>query len=132
MALGDPKQVPDFIALRGDPSDKLHGGVGLGQNSLVSWFGGLGRFGSLNTVLEAGIFGAEAKMLRLSRPIARWMRRDRCLAGRLGVRLGLGIEPRADLTSRSVGMLGLGSSAHVFMSAMALLVGLDPAETTTG
>jgi hypothetical protein len=22
MALGDPKQVPDFIALRGDPSDK--------------------------------------------------------------------------------------------------------------
>ena len=29
----DPKQVPDFIALRGDPSDKLPGAPELGQNA---------------------------------------------------------------------------------------------------
>jgi DNA polymerase-1 len=28
----DPKQVPDFIALRGDPSDKLPGAAGVGAN----------------------------------------------------------------------------------------------------
>ena len=27
----DPKQVPDFIALRGDPSDKIPGALGVGQ-----------------------------------------------------------------------------------------------------
>jgi NitT/TauT family transport system substrate-binding protein len=39
-----------------------------------------------------------------------------------------GIDSVADLKGRSVGTQGLGSSAHVFISAMAALVGLDPAK----
>ena len=39
-----------------------------------------------------------------------------------------GINSIADLKGRSVGISGLGSSAHVFVSAMAALVGLDPAK----
>jgi NitT/TauT family transport system substrate-binding protein len=38
-----------------------------------------------------------------------------------------GVNSVADLKGRSVGTQGLGSSAHVFLSAMAALVGLDPA-----
>jgi NitT/TauT family transport system substrate-binding protein len=37
-----------------------------------------------------------------------------------------GINSVADLKGKSVGTQGLGSSAHVFLSAMATLVGLDP------
>ena len=37
-----------------------------------------------------------------------------------------GINSVADLKGKSVGTQGLGSSAHVFISAMAALVGLDP------
>src|SRR5215218_5135923 len=32
----DPKQVPDFIALRGDPSDKLPGLPGIGPTGAAS------------------------------------------------------------------------------------------------
>jgi NitT/TauT family transport system substrate-binding protein len=39
-----------------------------------------------------------------------------------------GINGAADLKGKSVGTQGLGSSAHVFISAMAALVGLDPAK----
>jgi exodeoxyribonuclease-3 len=63
----DPKQVPDFIALRGDPSDKLPGAAGVGPKRAAQL---VRRYESLNAVLEAGLFGAEAKMLRLYRLIA--------------------------------------------------------------
>ena len=42
----DPKQVPDFIALRGDPSDKLPGAAGVGPKraaQLVRRYGSLWR-----------------------------------------------------------------------------------------
>ena len=39
-----------------------------------------------------------------------------------------GIRSIADLKGRTVGILGLGSGPHVFVSAMASLVGLDPAK----
>jgi NitT/TauT family transport system substrate-binding protein len=39
-----------------------------------------------------------------------------------------GMRSIADLKGRSVGIAGLGSSGHVFVSAMAALVGLDPAK----
>jgi DNA polymerase-1 len=63
----DPKQVPDFIALRGDPSDKLPGlaGVGaLGAAAIVQ------RYGSLDAAFAQGRFVAQAEMLRLYRAIA--------------------------------------------------------------
>jgi len=63
----DPEQVPDFIALRGDPSDKLPGayGVGAGGAALL-----LTQYGSLEKMLKAGRFAAQAKDLRLYRSIA--------------------------------------------------------------
>ena len=63
----DPKQVPDFIALRGDPSDKLPGAAGVGPKRAAQL---VRRFGSLDGVLDAGLFLTEAKMLRLYRLIA--------------------------------------------------------------
>ncbi len=63
----DPNQVPDFIALRGDPSDKLPGAAGVGPKSAASL---LRRYGSLEGVLAVGRFAAEAEQLRLYRRIA--------------------------------------------------------------
>jgi DNA polymerase-1 len=63
----DPKQVPDFIALRGDPSDKLPGARGVGPKGAADL---LGRYGTLEGILAAGRFSAEADMVRLYRSIA--------------------------------------------------------------
>jgi exodeoxyribonuclease III len=63
----DPNQVPDFIALRGDPSDKLPGAAGVGPKRASEL---LRRYGTLDGVLEAGLFQTQAKMLRLYRSIA--------------------------------------------------------------
>jgi DNA polymerase I len=63
----DPKQVPDFIALRGDPSDRLPGARGVGPKGAADL---LCRYGTLDDILAAGRFPAEAEMLRLYRSIA--------------------------------------------------------------
>ena len=63
----DPKQVPDFIALRGDPSDKLPGAPGVGPKRAAQL---LRRYGTLDRVLDAGLFQAQAGTLRLYRLIA--------------------------------------------------------------
>jgi DNA polymerase-1 len=63
----DPKQVPDFIALRGDPSDKLPGAPGVGAKTAASV---LAQYGTLEAALDAGRFGAVAEDLRLYRRIA--------------------------------------------------------------
>jgi exodeoxyribonuclease III len=63
----DPKQVPDFIALRGDPSDKLPGASGVGPKGAADL---IRRYGSLEAMLAAGRFPAQAEMLRLFRSIA--------------------------------------------------------------
>jgi exodeoxyribonuclease III len=63
----DPNQVPDFIALRGDPSDKLPGAAGVGPKRAAQL---VRRYGTLDGVLEAGLFQAQAEMLRLYRLIA--------------------------------------------------------------
>jgi DNA polymerase-1 len=63
----EPKQVPDFIALRGDPSDKLPGAPGVGAKTAASL---LAQHGSLEAVLEAGRFSAVADNLRLYKRIA--------------------------------------------------------------
>ena len=63
----DPRQVPDFIALRGDPSDKLPGAAGVGPKGAADL---LRRYGTLEGVLDAGRFPTQAKMLRLYRSIA--------------------------------------------------------------
>jgi len=63
----DPEQVPDFIALRGDPSDKLPGAAGVGPKKAADI---LREYGSLEAALAAGRFSAEAEDLRLYRRIA--------------------------------------------------------------
>jgi DNA polymerase I len=63
----EPKQVPDFIALRGDPSDKLPGARGVGPKTAA---GLLRKYGTLEDVLASGRFAAQADDLRLYRRIA--------------------------------------------------------------
>jgi exodeoxyribonuclease III len=63
----DPKQVPDFIALRGDPSDKLPGARGVGPKGAASL---VRQYGTLEAMLAAGRFPEQAEMLRLYRAIA--------------------------------------------------------------
>ncbi len=63
----EPKQVPDFIAIRGDPSDKIPGVPGVGPKGAASL---LRRYGSLEAALEQGSFAAQAEKLRLYRSIA--------------------------------------------------------------
>lgn len=63
----DPEQVPDLIALRGDPSDKLPGARGVGPKKAAEL---LAQHRTLEDVLAAGRFGAEAEDLRLYRRIA--------------------------------------------------------------
>jgi 5'-3' exonuclease len=63
----DPKQVPDFIALRGDPSDKIPGAKGVGPKGAAAL---LRRYGSLEAALADGRFAAQAEELRLFRRVA--------------------------------------------------------------
>jgi len=63
----EPEQVPDFIALRGDPSDKLPGAPGVGPKTAADI---LRKHRSLEAALEAGRFAAHAEELRLYRRIA--------------------------------------------------------------
>ena len=62
-----PDQVPDFIALRGDPSDKIPGARGVGAKTAASL---LAQYGTLDAMLDAGRFAAEADALRMYRLIA--------------------------------------------------------------
>jgi DNA polymerase I len=68
----EPGQVTDFIALRGDPSDKLPGAPGVGPKSAA---GLLRRYGTLENAIANGRFEDQADMLRLYRSIATM---DRC------------------------------------------------------
>ena len=63
----EPAQVPDFIALRGDPSDKLPGAPGVGATGAATL---LRKYGSLEKMLAAGRYSDHAEELRLYRSIA--------------------------------------------------------------
>ena len=63
----EPAQVPDFIALRGDPSDKIPGARGIGEKTVASL---LKRYADLEAMLEDGKFEAQADDLRLYRRLA--------------------------------------------------------------
>ena len=65
-------QVPDFIALRGDSSDRIPGAPGVGP---VKAAGVLGRHGTLEAALDEGGFATIADDLRRYREIAT-LRRD--------------------------------------------------------
>jgi DNA polymerase I len=63
----EPRQVPDFIALRGDPSDKLPGARGIGARTAANL---LRQYDTLEGVLANGQFAEEAEPLRLYKRIA--------------------------------------------------------------
>jgi DNA polymerase-1 len=49
----DPSQIPDFIALRGDTSDKIPGAPGVGPGRAAAL---LKKYGTLEAALDAGGF----------------------------------------------------------------------------
>ncbi len=63
----EPRQVPDFIALRGDPSDKIPGARGVGAKGAATL---LSQYATLDNALAAGRFAGQAEDLRLYRKIA--------------------------------------------------------------
>ncbi len=63
----EPEQVPDFVALRGDPSDRIPGARGVGPKKAADV---LSEYKTLEAALDAGRFAAEAEDLRLFRRIA--------------------------------------------------------------
>lgn len=56
-----PAQIPDFIALRGDTSDKIPGAAGVGPVRAATL---LKKYGSLEAALDAGGFANQADALR--------------------------------------------------------------------
>lgn len=66
-----PEQVPDFIALRGDPSDKIPGAKGVGAMTAAKL---LLKHGTLEKMLSEGLFADQAEDLRLYRRIATMVR----------------------------------------------------------
>ena len=62
-----PSQVPDFIALRGDSSDRIPGARGVGPVGAASL---ISSYGSLEKLLKSGRFAAQAADLRLYKSIA--------------------------------------------------------------
>ena len=63
----EPEQVPDFIALRGDPSDRIPGARGVGPKTAASL---LTQYGTLEAMLDEGRFEAQAEELRMYRRMA--------------------------------------------------------------
>ena len=63
----EPRQVPDFIALRGDPSDKIPGARGVGEKTAATL---LQSYPDLEAMLAEGRFESEAEQLRMYLEIA--------------------------------------------------------------
>jgi DNA polymerase I len=64
----DPSQVADFIALRGDSSDKIPGAKGIGPGRAATI---LREYETLDGAIEAGVFQEQAEALRTYLRIAR-------------------------------------------------------------
>jgi 5'-3' exonuclease len=96
----DPEQVPDFIALRGDPSDKLPGAPGVGAVGAATL---IRRYGTLEQALAAGRFPALAKELRLYRSIATMFRKRRCRRCATSIPLGR-MPPRLRKSGSSINL----------------------------
>lgn len=63
----EPEQVTDFIALRGDPSDRIPGAKGVGEKTAATL---LRTYPDLEAMIAAGRFATEATQLRMFRQIA--------------------------------------------------------------
>ena len=63
----EPHQVPDFIAIRGDSSDRIPGATGIGAVGAAAL---LRKYGSLESAIAAGRLASQADQLCLYRSIA--------------------------------------------------------------
>jgi DNA polymerase-1 len=63
----EPHQVPDFIAIRGDSSDRIPGAIGIGAVGAATL---LRKYGSLENAIAAGRLAGQADQLRLYLSIA--------------------------------------------------------------
>ena len=90
----DPRQVPDFIALRGDSSDRIPGAAGVGPVGAASL---LKRYGTLEKILAAGRFAAQAEKLRLYNSSPPWTDPRLCL--RCAIRSPPGRRPLSSLAA---------------------------------
>ncbi len=63
----EPRQVPDFIALRGDPSDGLPGARGIGPKGAAAL---LHKYPTLEDAFADGQLASQAEQLRIYRHIA--------------------------------------------------------------
>jgi len=63
----EPQQVPDFIALRGDPSDKLPGASGIGPKGAAVL---LRQYGTLERIIAEGRLTEQAEALKLYKRLA--------------------------------------------------------------
>jgi len=63
----EPRQVPDFIALRGDPSDRLPGARGVGPKGAAAL---LRKYPTLEEAFADGQLASQAEQLRIYRRIA--------------------------------------------------------------
>lgn len=63
----EPRQVPDFIAVRGDPSDRLPGARGVGPKGAAAL---LRKYPTLEDAFADGQLASQAEALRLYRHIA--------------------------------------------------------------
>ena len=91
----DPKQVPDFIALRGDPSDKLPGAAGVGPKRAAQF---VRRYGHLMGSLTPVCSELRRRRCGSIDGSPRWMPQHRC--PRYPIRRPPGPQHRA---SRAVG-----------------------------
>lgn len=63
----EPYQVPDFIAIRGDASDRIPGAIGIGPIGAATL---VRKYGSLENAIAAGRLASQADRLRLYLSIA--------------------------------------------------------------
>ena len=63
----EPHQVPDFIAIRGDASDRIPGAIGIGPVGAAAL---LRKYGFLEDAIAAGRLASQADQLGLYRSIA--------------------------------------------------------------
>ena len=99
-----PELVPDFIALRGDPSDGLPGASGIGAKTAASL---LERYGSLEGAI-AGASGERPRMAAALKDSASELRAFRDIATLRTVSVDRPADRETDLEGGAVAARGLG------------------------
>ena len=90
----DPEQVPDFIALRGDSSDRIPGAAGVGAVGAASL---LERYGTLKKMLAADGSLRKRRSCFFINPSRRWTKTRPCRRCAIRSRPGKSREARAQL-----------------------------------